>query len=405
MNNKIKSLLILMSIILLSGCSSSQKETQLEDQNLETETVEESENESTLETVEETEIESESEQETETESESESEVETESESVSETSNEDIKSLKTSDYIELLNEVNVYRSAEDAHNKNNRVDSYSAGNFYIYKITDLAINITRNEGNPGGWVNFDELNYKLLEKGSEDVNQTEETISETQAEENNSSSSNVESKSWSWAYPDTSNYMSENNAIYKVPGSNSLYLTFDNGYEYDNLTSDILDVLKKNNVKAVFFTTSDYLRDNPSLSQRIIYDGHNLANHTHKHLHQGEVSKNQVIEDIKGWEQTYRNVLGLQPNTSLMRPPAGSYNVNSLQAAKELGYKTVFWNYAYADWEPQNQPDPKSSLQKLLDNNEGGSIILLHSVSQTNADILDEYIRQSKAQGYNFELLK
>lgn len=394
MNKKMTVLSIIASALLLSACSSSTDIDTIEETIIETETVEETtlETESDIETIEETELEEETVQESDT----------------ETEVEDKKELKNSDYIKLLETVKVYRSAEDAFNNTNSVDEYSSGEYYVYKITDIAINITKNQGNPGGWINFDTFKYELLEEGSiSDQDTSEESLSETQKETNNDEKdlSKEKTMSWSWAYPDTSKYMASNNAIHKISGSNSLYLTFDNGYEYNNLTSDILDVLKNNNVKAVFFTTSDYLRDNPSLAQRIIYEGHNLSNHTHKHLHQGEVSKNEVIEDIKGWEQTYRNVLGLQPNSSLMRPPAGSYNINSLEAANELGYKTVFWNYAYADWEPQNQPDPRSSLKKLLDNNEKGSIILLHSVSQTNADILDDYIKESKAQGFTFELLK
>jgi peptidoglycan-N-acetylmuramic acid deacetylase len=67
----------------------------------------------------------------------------------------------------------------------------------------------------------------------------------------------------------------------------------------------------------------------------------------------------------------------------------------------MGYTTVFWSFAYADWNNEKQPDPKASLQKLLDHLHNGEILLLHPTSATNAAILDEFLTQAKEQGYRF----
>ena len=322
-------------------------------------------------------------------------------------------LNIGDKISVENSFPVYETSDNARDDNFQSSTYEQGVYYVFKKTNDAINISRYADSPGGWTRYTCLEeYELLSKK---VNQDQEPTSDkepTSAQEPTSSQEQIttpdmsQSLAWSWGYPDQSAYMQEYSAIYKLNVSEKIiYLTFDNGYEYQNLTSRILDILSANNVKAAFFTTSSYLLNNPTLANRMISEGHNLSNHTANHLAQGKCSASQIKEDILGWEDTYRNVLGMEPETSLMRPPEGSYSIESLKIAHELGYKTTFWNYGYGDWDTNNQPDPEDSLRRLLEHNEPGSIILLHSVSQTNVDILDQYIKSTISQGYRFELLK
>lgn len=310
-------------------------------------------------------------------------------------------LNIGDKISVKNSFPVYETSDNARDDNLQSSTYEQGVYYVFKKTNDAINISRYADSPGGWTRYTCLEeYELLSKK---VNQDQEP---TSSQEQISTPDMSQSLAWSWGYPDQSAYMQEYSAIYKLNVSEKIiYLTFDNGYEYQNLTSQILDILLANNVKAAFFTTSSYLSNNPALANRMISEGHNLSNHTANHLPQGKSSASEIKEDILGWEDTYRNVLGMEPETSLMRPPEGSYSVESLKIAHELGYKTTFWNYGYGDWDTNNQPDPEDSLRRLLEHNEPGSIILLHSVSQTNVDILDQYIKSTISQGYRFELLK
>mgnify|MGYP000999502256 CR=1 FL=1 len=316
-------------------------------------------------------------------------------------------LNIGDKISVENSFPVYETSDNARDDNFQSSTYEQGVYYVFKKTNDAVNLSRYADSPGGWTRYSCLEeYELLSKG---VNQDQELTPDpvpTPAQEPTSTPDMNQSLSWSWGYPDQSAYMQEYSAIYKLNVSEKvIYLTFDNGYEYRNLTSRILDILLANNVKAAFFTTSSYLSNNPALANRMLSEGHNLSNHTANHLAQGKCSASQIKEDILGWEDTYRNVLGMEPETSLMRPPEGSYSVESLKIAHELGYKTTFWNYGYGDWDTNNQPDPEDSLRRLLEHNEPGSIILLHSVSQTNVDILDQYIKSTISQGYRFEVLK
>lgn len=248
-----------------------------------------------------------------------------------------------------------------------------------------------------------------ESKSETIKETKEETEkekETEKEDINVSSLDTTSYAWSFAYPERLDLLKKYSGFYKInTNKNTIYLTFDNGYEYKNQTQEILDILKKKNVKTVFFTTSSFLESQKDTVKRMLKEGHIVANHTHKHLHHGKSTEAEIKNDLVKWEETYKKVIGSKPTTNLYRPPAGSYSELSLSIANNLGYKSIFWNFAYADWDPKNQPDEEKSLQKVLKSNEKGSIVLLHAVSRTNVDILERYIDETRKQGFEFGQLK
>ena len=84
-----------------------------------------------------------------------------------------------------------------------------------------------------------------------------------------------------------------------------------------------------------------------------------------------------------------------------RPPQGIYSESNLQMAKELGYKTVFWSLAYADWNNDAQPTKEQAFSKLIPRTHDGAVVLLHSTSKTNAEILDELLTRWTEMGYRF----
>ena len=84
-----------------------------------------------------------------------------------------------------------------------------------------------------------------------------------------------------------------------------------------------------------------------------------------------------------------------------RPPQGNYSEENLRMAKEMGYKTVFWSLAYVDWKNDSQPSAEYAFSKLLPRTHSGAVVLLHSTSQTNAEILDELLTRWKEMGYQF----
>ena len=70
----------------------------------------------------------------------------------------------------------------------------------------------------------------------------------------------------------------------------------------------------------------------------------------------------------------------------------------------MGYATVLWSFAYADWDNGKQPDPERAKKKILSNTHPGEILLLHPTSETNANILKELITTWKSEGYRFGTL-
>lgn len=183
----------------------------------------------------------------------------------------------------------------------------------------------------------------------------------------------------------------------------IYLTFDAGFE-NGFTPKILDALKKHNVKATFFVVGNYIQTSPDLVKRMIAEGHTVGNHTFHHPDMSKISdKESFQKEMESLESLYKETTG-QEMTKFYRPPQGKYNEGNLKLANELGYKTFFWSLAYVDWLADKQPTKQQAFDKL-ERVHPGAIVLLHSTSQTNADILDELIGKWKNEGYSFGELK
>ena len=183
----------------------------------------------------------------------------------------------------------------------------------------------------------------------------------------------------------------------------LYLTFDAGFENGN-TPIILDALKKHSAPATFFVVGTYIESNPDLIKRMEKEGHIVGNHTYHHPDMTKLSSLSAFEkELKDVENAYNNVTGKEM-TKFYRPPQGKYNENNLQMAKELGYHTFFWSLAYVDWQENNQPTKKEAFDKLLTRVHPGAIVLLHSTSKTNGEILDELLTKWEEMGYQFKSL-
>ena len=183
----------------------------------------------------------------------------------------------------------------------------------------------------------------------------------------------------------------------------LYLTFDAGYENGH-TESILDTLQKHNVKAAFFLVGNYLQKNADLVRRMVEEGHIVGNHTVSHPNMSAISDIDAFRaELEGLETLFTEVTGKEL-PRYYRPPRGVYSETNLRMAKELGYKTVFWSLAYADWDNNNQPAEDAAIQRLLDRTHNGAVILLHSTSKTNAAILDRLLTKWEEMGYRFETI-
>lgn len=187
-----------------------------------------------------------------------------------------------------------------------------------------------------------------------------------------------------------------NAHFIAPDSEKIYLTFDEGYE-NGYTSKILDALKEKNAPAVFFVTLPYVKQNPDLIKRMIDEGHIVGNHSTKHPNYTTLPIEEAYEDaLELHEYMIEN---FDYNMTLFRFPEGAFSEQTVALLQSMNYKTIFWSFAYADWDPNKQLDPVTAMDKIVSNLHGGEIALLHAVSKTNADILPELIDTIRAKGF------
>lgn len=191
------------------------------------------------------------------------------------------------------------------------------------------------------------------------------------------------------------------------GNNSekvIYLTFDAGFENGN-TEPILDALKKHNVPATFFVVGHYLESAPDLVKRMVAEGHYVGNHTYHHLDMSSISSKESFEkEMKDVETKFKEITGGEL-ARFYRPPQGKYNTKNLEMAKEMGYHTFFWSLAYVDWYQDKQPTHEEAFKKLVGRIHPGAVVLLHSTSKTNGEILDELLTKWEDMGYTFRTLE
>ena len=187
-----------------------------------------------------------------------------------------------------------------------------------------------------------------------------------------------------------------------PTQKVLYLTFDAGYENGN-TEKILDILKKHQVPAAFFLVGNYMEKNKDLVRRMVEEGHIVGNHTMHHPDMQKKDQAGFSKELKDLEDLFREITGKEM-PKYYRPPQGLYSQENLEFAQKLGYKTVFWSLAYADWDNSKQPTKEYAFSKLLPRIHNGAVLLLHSTSKTNGEILEELLTRYKEMGYTFASL-
>ncbi len=199
-------------------------------------------------------------------------------------------------------------------------------------------------------------------------------------------------------------LKEYDAYYVGDGEEKvIYLTFDAGYENGN-TEPILDALKKHHAPATFFVVGHYLESAPELVKRMVDEGHCVGNHTYNHLDMSQISDmDSFRKEMEDVSKLFAEITGKELSM-YYRPPQGKYSVENLRMAKEMGYKTFFWSLAYVDWYQDKQPSKEEAFEKLTGRIHPGAIVLLHSTSQTNGEVLDELLGKWESMGYCFRPL-
>lgn len=182
----------------------------------------------------------------------------------------------------------------------------------------------------------------------------------------------------------------------------LYLTFDEGYE-NGYTSVILDTLKEKQVTAAFFITGPYAQNQQELVRRMIDEGHIVGNHTVNHPNLPKLETAQaMINELTEMNELVKTMYDY--DMKYMRPPEGEYSKRVLAVSRDLGFRTVFWSFAYKDWDVNSQSGRDYAFNQVTQYLHDGAVLLLHAVSSDNAQALGDIIDYARAQGYEFASL-
>ena len=182
----------------------------------------------------------------------------------------------------------------------------------------------------------------------------------------------------------------------------LYLTFDAGYENGNVER-ILDTLKSESVPAAFFILDNLIIKNTDIVIRMVEEGHLVCNHTKNHKDLSTASKEEIERNLKALETIYNEKTG-RVMSKYFRFPEGNYSIEAVKCVNSLGYKTIFWSFAYDDWDNSRQQNKDKAIKKIIENTHNGAVILLHPTSSTNAEILPTLIAEWRKMGYTFGTL-
>lgn len=192
----------------------------------------------------------------------------------------------------------------------------------------------------------------------------------------------------------------NGGVFIGPNEKEIYLTFDCGYENGH-TLDMLDTLKENDVKAIFFITGHYLKTSKDIVKRMIDDGHLIGNHTYHHKDFSKSSNNDILKDIQLLEEEFYKEFNINMS-KYVRPPRGDFDERSLKLLNDNGYKSVFWSLAYVDWDKNRYNGNDYSYRNVMKRIHNGAIILMHTVSKDNQNDLNKIINNLKSDGYVFK---
>lgn len=215
----------------------------------------------------------------------------------------------------------------------------------------------------------------------------------------------------YSYPPTQdviNTLAGYNAFaYGPQDSRTIYLSFNAGYEHNNGMSRTLDILAYYNIKASIFIDGAFIRTQNELTKRIAGEGHLVGNHTLGHIDLAKLVADGRYDEarleLSAFEQLYREVSG-EDLAKIYRPPSSSWSERSFELIRREGYKSYLFSFTHRDWEVNNQPDPGETLEALKKQLFPGSLIMLHTVSETNALILEDFILYAFDAGYDFGLL-
>lgn len=195
-----------------------------------------------------------------------------------------------------------------------------------------------------------------------------------------------------------------NTHYVGNNEQKIYLTFDEDLSQTE-ASKTLDILKKRNIKATFFLTYDFIKANPDLVKRMVDEGHVCGNHTTTHPNMSKLASKDptdFMKEICDTEDIFKETTGTEMS-KYIRLPDGKYSEKTLDYLNQMDYKTIFWSFAYKDWNKEWN-SKETALKTLEQNYHPGAIYLIHDVNEANNESLDDFITFMSDKKYSFDVV-
>lgn len=176
--------------------------------------------------------------------------------------------------------------------------------------------------------------------------------------------------------------------------NKVAITFDDGPDQNTLS--VLEILKKNSVKATFFCIGNKIEEHPEIMQLIVKDGHAVGNHSYSHSNYFPLfSKKKLRIELQKTSAIIEDYTG--KDCQMFRPPFGVINPKVAQAASDTNHKIIGWNLRTFD----TKRSDKKVLQTVKKKLKSGSVLLLHDDREGTNKVLDEILLYGKSKGFTF----
>lgn len=180
------------------------------------------------------------------------------------------------------------------------------------------------------------------------------------------------------------------------------LTFDDGPD-EVFTPQILDILKKYNVKATFFIIGEKVANHEDIIKRQIAEGHEIGNHTFTHINAVKKNYSEIQQEVTKTQEAIKSVTGKYP--TLFRPPYRALNKELCKVIKENNMNIILWsNIDVRDW---SNPGVDTMVNTIENKIQNGNIVILHDYNTVRNDksqtieTLEIVIPKLKEKGYKF----
>ncbi len=171
------------------------------------------------------------------------------------------------------------------------------------------------------------------------------------------------------------------------------LSFDAAWGNED-TQHLIDILGNYKVKATFFVVGDWVDKYPESVKALSDAGHEIMNHSNKHKHMPQLSRDDIISDITACNQKIEKITGVSP--TLVRPPYGDYDDKLVTTIRSMGMYTIQWDVDSLDWKDLSAADIR---QRVLSRVKPGSIVLFHNAALHTPEALPGIIEKLLADGY------